>query len=297
MSVLSELTPKAPLRMIDMVRSAGVDIRDWGNFKGGQAKAASNPKYCYEWSFIEPGKVVVLNFWHASIKEHDATVSRQINMRERATQQFDSAPTKSIWKKRALRMDSAIQTAYRDQLPVRVIICEGEMRDFNDPTAKASQVNKRLLDPMPWAVTDYDWQTGQATITRGVPAERFIDQFSMIEDPQGQPEQRLVSGEVYVRNSEVRRHVLARARGKCEWCFQAGFTTTNGKIFLETHHVIPLSEGGNDTEANVVALCPNHHREAHHGANGHLIKKDLLERLTLSQVAGLHCPRQGISKS
>jgi 5-methylcytosine-specific restriction protein A len=53
----------------------------------------------------------------------------------------------------------------------------------------------------------------------------------------------------------------------------------DGKVFLETHHVIPLSEGGGDTEGNVVALCPNHHREAHHGAN-----RDRM-RIELSAIA------------
>jgi hypothetical protein len=28
-----------------------------------------NPKYCYDWSFVELGKVVVLNLWHHSMKE------------------------------------------------------------------------------------------------------------------------------------------------------------------------------------------------------------------------------------
>jgi 5-methylcytosine-specific restriction protein A len=49
MSELSEIAPTALQRIIDLVSAAGVDVSDWGNFKGGIAKAASNPKYCYEW--------------------------------------------------------------------------------------------------------------------------------------------------------------------------------------------------------------------------------------------------------
>ena len=44
-------------------------------------------------------------------------------------------------------MDSAIQTALRDALPVRVIVCEGRMRDPDDMEADASRVEKRVLDP------------------------------------------------------------------------------------------------------------------------------------------------------
>jgi 5-methylcytosine-specific restriction protein A len=34
---------------------------------------------------------------------------------------------------------------------------------------------------------------------------------------------------------------------------------------LEVHHLLALSEDGPDTPENVVALCANHHREAHYG--------------------------------
>jgi predicted HNH restriction endonuclease len=51
----------------------------------------------------------------------------------------------------------------------------------------------------------------------------------------------------------------------------------NGQVFLETHHIIPLSEGGGDVITNVAALCPNHHREAHHGSQAELIRAHLLE--------------------
>jgi hypothetical protein len=71
MSKLSEIVPTNSPRMIDLVEAAGVDISDWGNFKGGKKKAASNPKYCFEWSFVEPKKVVVLNLWHDFMEEND----------------------------------------------------------------------------------------------------------------------------------------------------------------------------------------------------------------------------------
>jgi len=61
MSELSEIRPKDQHRVMDLVKAAGVDVSDWGNFKGGEKKAACNPKFCYEWSFVEPQKVVVLN--------------------------------------------------------------------------------------------------------------------------------------------------------------------------------------------------------------------------------------------
>lgn len=282
MSALSDLEPKTSRRIIDLVSAAGVDVSDWGNFKGGEAKAASNPKYCYEWSFVEPRKIVVLNLWYASLQERDGTVFQQLNMRERA-HRFGRAQNEAVWERRALNMDLAIQAAYRDLVPVRVVVCEGEMRDAKDPEAKASRVNKRLLDPKPWAVTEYDWDTGQCTVTRGASPQRFVDQFSLPLPSADEAKRRLASGEAYVRSSEVRARVLSRANGKCEWCSQAGFITAKGEVFLETHHVVPLSEGGSDSSANVVALCPNHHREAHHGAQCASMRALLLQRLSATQ--------------
>jgi 5-methylcytosine-specific restriction protein A len=54
---------------------------------------------------------------------------------------------------------------------------------------------------------------------------------------------------------------------------------TGGEIYLETHHVVPLSEKGADHERNVAALCPNDHREAHHGERREAIRSLLLAML------------------
>ncbi len=86
MSALSEIRPRKRQRIIDLVRAAGVNVSDWANFKGGKRKAASNPKYCYEWAFVEPKKVVVLNLWYAEMEERDGVVVRDLNMREIAQQ-------------------------------------------------------------------------------------------------------------------------------------------------------------------------------------------------------------------
>ena len=181
---------------------------------------------------------------------------------------------------RALRTDEAIQTAVKDKLSVRIIVLDGRRRNIKNPGERSSHVAKRLLDPVVWTVTAYDNKTGQSTLTRG--SHYFIDQFSIEETPDRKPERREVSGQAFIRSSTVRANVLIRANGKCEWCGQLGFSTTDGGIYLETHHVIPLSENGSDVESNVAALCPNHHREAHHGKCRDVMRKKLLQRLKQS---------------
>jgi len=244
-------------------------VTDWANFSG---RPATNPKYCYEWSFVEPGKVVVLNLWHKEMEEIGGAVVQRINMRERASMAYQG---KSVWTKRALKMDTAFKNALDEKLPVRVIVCDGDKRDAYDPTAKASKVTKRLLDPISWAITNYDWKTGACTLTRGGVYANYVDQFEISE----QVEKRLSITSTFPRSASVRQAVLARAKGTCEYCKQPGFKMTDGSVFLETHHVVPLSEGGSDSTANVAALCPNHHREAHHGESREIIRKFLLTYL------------------
>lgn len=80
---------------------------------------------------------------------------------------------------------------------------------------------------------------------------------------------------MYLRNRAVRDAALTRASGACELCGQRGFVTQSGTIYLETHHVQPLSEGGADSEDNVVALCPDDHRRAHYSAEAAEIRERL----------------------
>jgi hypothetical protein len=271
------LEPKSHRLVMDLVREAGVDVSDWGNFKGGSKRAASNPKYCYEWAFVESDKVVVLNLWFKSMQVVSGGVLQRLNLRE-LVKQFNQLESSSVLSSRALRMDKAILTAWQQKLPVRVIVCDGSIRDLSEPNAKASKVKLRMLDPLPWAVAEYNAKTGDCIIKRGVQPSMFVDQFDA-EDYEGSTGTRTVTGKVRERDKEVRRRVLIRADGRCEYCGEAGFLTHKGQTFLETHHVVPLSEGGADSTRNVIALCPNHHREAHHGNERSFLRATMLRKL------------------
>jgi len=76
-----------------------------------------------------------------------------------------------------------------------------------------------------------------------------------------------VTSVAFLRNSDVIVEVLERAGGKCEGCLQdAPFLRAKDNTpYLEVHHKKPLSEGGEDTVDNALALCPNCHRKMHHG--------------------------------
>ena len=80
-----------------------------------------------------------------------------------------------------------------------------------------------------------------------------------------EPEQISRTVLTYTRDPAVRAYVLSKAKGRCEYCGEMGFLKPDGKPYLEAHHLLALSEDGPDTSDNVVALCANHHREAHYG--------------------------------
>ena len=270
MSTLSDLKPTVLRRQIDLVKEAGIDVSAWKNFSGGAKRAAANPKFCYEWVFINPKKFVLFNLWHNMFDEaKNGKISVWLNSRNYADKVY------AAQKARAIKGDKACQLAVTEKLPIRVIVIDG--RRQKNPRDKASHVTARLLDPVSWRIAKYDWKTGDCVITRGV--EVFIDQFSIAEDTGGKPKRKKVSGTAFIRDHYVRTNVLIRARGKCDWCGKPGFKMPDGKIYQETHHVISLSERGLDTESNVAALCPNHHREAHHGENRGLMQKVLLKKL------------------
>jgi len=81
---------------------------------------------------------------------------------------------------------------------------------------------------------------------------------------------------VYERSRDIRTYVLARANGHCEACSRpAPFVTISGIPYLEPHHIRRLGDGGPDDPCFMGAVCPNCHREIHHGANGPSINERL----------------------
>jgi 5-methylcytosine-specific restriction protein A len=93
------------------------------------------------------------------------------------------------------------------------------------------------------------------------------------------PTKATVSVTAFSRDAAVVAWVLSNAQGTCECCrAEAPFRRDDDLPFLEVHHLIRLADGGADTIANAVAVCPNCHRELHHGKR----RKELVDRLRQS---------------
>jgi predicted HNH restriction endonuclease len=78
------------------------------------------------------------------------------------------------------------------------------------------------------------------------------------------------------RDPLVRDWVARAANGICECCENpAPFELSDGSPYLEVHHIRHLVNDGSDKVSNAVAICPNCHRELHHGKH----KDELVENL------------------
>jgi 5-methylcytosine-specific restriction endonuclease McrA len=81
------------------------------------------------------------------------------------------------------------------------------------------------------------------------------------------PKRILVRTYAYIRNPDVIAEALFLADGMCGGCRErAPFERLeDDSPYLEVHHLVPLSEGGEDTVENAIALCANCHRREHFG--------------------------------
>lgn len=100
------------------------------------------------------------------------------------------------------------------------------------------------------------------------------------------PDKVFSAGMRYARDPRVRKAVEARANGQCELCGKQGFIRPDGSRYLETHHIIALAKDGADRVTNVIALCAEHHREAHYG-----VARENLEQEMIAKVKGLCAPQ------
>ncbi len=93
------------------------------------------------------------------------------------------------------------------------------------------------------------------------------DRLKRLKEAQVKPEKIQTLHTIYRRNPDVVAEVLFQAKGKCRKCGKdAPFIRASDKTpYLEVHHTVRLADGGDDTVANAIALCPNCHRKLHFG--------------------------------
>lgn len=156
----------------------------------------------------------------------------------------------------------------------------GDLKENSSIDSKGGNRFKRVLIHVPifsnadWtavAHADHELETYSPTAD-SERLDRIVELLRKqdIKKPEGttQPKQTVVTTTAFLRDPLVKAWVLNNANGICEACFEpAPFSRPDGSAYLELHHLLPLSEGGEDTIGNALAVCPNCHRRLHHGAD------------------------------
>jgi len=129
-----------------------------------------------------------------------------------------------------------------------------------------------------WRLYPDDLLYLRLTETYSVPISDAINDLVSDSDPGTDRPDKAASVVVsYARDPKVRAAVLVRAKGHCEYCSKPGFQKADGSRYLECHHIIALAKDGADRLTNVIALCPNDHREAHFGQRADQIEREMIE--------------------
>jgi hypothetical protein len=80
----------------------------------------------------------------------------------------------------------------------------------------------------------------------------------------GKPSSTYIRTKQYQRNLYIVEYIKRKVKGKCQLCKNnTPFKAKDGTPYLECHHIHWLSEDGEDSLENTVALCPNCHRKMH----------------------------------
>jgi hypothetical protein len=128
------------------------------------------------------------------------------------------------------------------------------------------------------------WNFVRATVPYDVLYPRLTDlnaaaNFDAINDlGTDTPDRVITTGIAYARDPKIREAVKKRAKGKCEFCGTLGFKSVP---YLECHHIIALADDGADRMTNVIALCPNDHREAHFGERRAELEEKMIQKVLL----------------
>jgi hypothetical protein len=84
------------------------------------------------------------------------------------------------------------------------------------------------------------------------------------------------------RQYAVKQFALKRADGTCEFCrADAPFLNDKGNPYLECHHITELANEGADHPYEVIAICPNCHRRAHHAVDRAKVRSQMKRRVAM----------------
>jgi hypothetical protein len=271
MSVIDDLKPTRKHLVMNLLAEAGFDVSDWAKYRGKHA--ASNPK-SYNWSFEQGGEKVAVCIWYPDIKPKGSEVVHRLIPSSRGAKR--KGPGTANWNKRASEMLTHVRTAYEQQLPIRAIVVDGKQRNPNDAVPVASRVKARFLDPVSWAVKEFNVESGEWLLVRGL--KPVVPAFSPpdIELSYFEGTQRVKFILHRRREAQLRRDKIAQVLARdgklvcevpnCEFDFKERYGSL-GEGYAQVHHRIPLNkapkEGRKIFLKDLAVVCANCHAMIH----------------------------------
>ncbi|MCK1607251.1 HNH endonuclease [Bradyrhizobium sp. 166] len=259
---LAQLRPDRKRLVFDILKELKINVSDWANYKG---PPAANPKYCYEWAFEKPDKFVVLCLWHDELEEENGSIFQIKNYRLR------SKNPHPVRVRRAERADEYIARAFNQGLPIRVIIVDGGAK---------GGTKGRILDDVAWAVTSYDFDTGEHFLERGAKAEKnegYQDIEYSAHEGEAWKRTALITQRIREHKFRAKKieEALAKNHGRlicevqgCGFDFFRRYGDI-GRNYAHVHHREPLSKapmsGKTLRLADLAIVCANCHAMVHVG--------------------------------
>lgn len=163
---------------------------------------------------------------------------------------------------------------YQERIKVRWISIESREYNTRLPLKTLTKLNTKLIDGLFSLYSNIEMgdvvvplDNSHSDEERIKHAESLsIEELKTIARQQGKTKPKEVTTTVIqkVRDPYIAEYARRRANGICQLCgVPAPFNRSDGTPYLESHHIVWLSSGGEDSIENTAALCPNCHRKMH----------------------------------
>lgn len=174
---------------------------------------------------------------------------REMNVKFSADETLDALKQRLQKENHSLWLKSVSGGRTADGKSEKVVVRKRKKEAAAHAAGTDAPADPRKPDPFKKTVTRRD------PVYHGRPESAY--QQPSIEKPSpGKPWKAAADGtEPFNRKKNVFESVLRRARQCCEYCGTPS-DNTSGTTNLKPYHILPLSEGGEHSIKNVVALCP-----------------------------------------
>lgn len=257
--VLLALRPTHSPPVRQLVEQAGVDVSGWAVDKNGEEilNPNTNTYKNSQWTFGGSGAPIVVCVWwkdlavkgdhlvhEGSSKGYSRDLGNALAAPDRTSSEAQRLRGKIV---KAHAFDRAVYEARSKQLPIRMVVLDGETPDEEDSAQVSARASKRLLDESSWYAHAYDPFSGNYELVRGVPSAHAPppDPFGGAEDPAEDPafQQFLTDAPL----SETEKDALIKARVGQGWFRDAlvkrwrGCAVTNcaDPALLIASHILP----------------------------------------------------------